>query len=213
MKASDLRHAYAVLELSPPFTEARLKRRYKTLVKRWHPDQYQADPIGQAEATERLRQINIAYELVRASFGSSEPAPIEIQVDTRFEPPTNVEAPTFLWPPDRVDAIVESINRMNRWSLLPDVPDMSDWNRITSGLIALVWLGQCALYGGSAGAMLGALLISIPLVCIWFPEELGNRAMGPDLTTPTSGCAIQLFGWLFLVALFFLFFIVVGGAG
>jgi curved DNA-binding protein CbpA len=62
MNASDLRHAYAVLGLSPPLTEAALKRRYKSLARRWHPDRYQADPVGQAEATETLRDINIAYE-------------------------------------------------------------------------------------------------------------------------------------------------------
>ena len=63
---SDLRHAYAVLGLSPPVTEARLKRRYKSLAKRWHPDRFQADPVGQAEATENFRHINHAYEVVAA---------------------------------------------------------------------------------------------------------------------------------------------------
>jgi curved DNA-binding protein CbpA len=42
MDASDLRQAYAVLRLSPPVDEEHLKRHYKTLVKRWHPDRYQA---------------------------------------------------------------------------------------------------------------------------------------------------------------------------
>jgi curved DNA-binding protein CbpA len=46
MDARDLRRAYAVLELSPPVTEERLKHQYKALVRRWHPDRYHADPVG-----------------------------------------------------------------------------------------------------------------------------------------------------------------------
>ena len=55
MDVSDLRHAYAILELSPPITETSLKRQHRSLAKRWHPDRYQADPAGQAEAAEKLR--------------------------------------------------------------------------------------------------------------------------------------------------------------
>ena len=76
MNALDLRHAYAVLGLSPPVTEAALKRRYKSLARRWHPDRYQTDPAGQAEATEKLRDINIAYEIVAASLQNAEPPPV-----------------------------------------------------------------------------------------------------------------------------------------
>jgi curved DNA-binding protein CbpA len=70
MDATELRHAYAVLGLSPPVSEPRLKQRYKVLVRRWHPDRFQNDPAGQAEAAVRLRNINIAYEAVLASLAS-----------------------------------------------------------------------------------------------------------------------------------------------
>jgi hypothetical protein len=66
--ASDARHAYAVLGLTPPVTEDELRHRYKELVKRWHPDRFQYDPQGQAEASVRLRTINAAYEAVIESL-------------------------------------------------------------------------------------------------------------------------------------------------
>jgi hypothetical protein len=43
-------------------------RQSKGLVKRWHPDRYAADPQGQAEAAQRMREINAAFALVRQAF-------------------------------------------------------------------------------------------------------------------------------------------------
>jgi curved DNA-binding protein CbpA len=47
----------AVLQLEVGFTLDELKRRYKTLVKRHHPDLHGGDRA----AEERLKQINEAY--------------------------------------------------------------------------------------------------------------------------------------------------------
>ena len=59
MDPRNLRHAYAVLGLTPPITERDLKRRHWELVARWRPDRFQSDPEGQAEAAIMLRNINI----------------------------------------------------------------------------------------------------------------------------------------------------------
>src|SRR5258708_28365885 len=75
MGNTDVRHAFAVLELSAPVTEASLKQHYKGLVRRWHPDRFQNDPAGQAEATIKLRNINLAYEVVLASIEPGAPPP------------------------------------------------------------------------------------------------------------------------------------------
>lgn len=56
--------AYAVLGLKRGCTPLEVKKAYKQLVKRWHPDRYAADPAGQAEATAQLRQINRAFRVV-----------------------------------------------------------------------------------------------------------------------------------------------------
>ena len=55
------RRAYAVLGLKPGTPLGQVRRRYKALVKRWHPDRYATDPVGQAEAESRMREINVAF--------------------------------------------------------------------------------------------------------------------------------------------------------
>lgn len=52
-----------VLNLSAPFNRRDLKRRYRTLISRWHPDRFHSSPAAkQAEATEKAKRINLAYE-------------------------------------------------------------------------------------------------------------------------------------------------------
>jgi hypothetical protein len=50
--------AFATLGVRPGCSRGELKRAYRALVKRWHPDRYLADPAGQAEANRQLRIIN-----------------------------------------------------------------------------------------------------------------------------------------------------------
>jgi DnaJ-like protein len=58
--------ALAVFEIEPPFTPARLKARYKTLVKLHHPDAHGGDKA----AEEKLKIINQAYATLKASYFS-----------------------------------------------------------------------------------------------------------------------------------------------
>ena len=53
--------ALALLDLTPPFDLATLKRRYKTLVKRHHPDANG----GSRESEELLKHINHAYNYLK----------------------------------------------------------------------------------------------------------------------------------------------------
>jgi hypothetical protein len=57
----DVRRAYAVLGLPADSSYAAVRRRYRALVKTWHPDRFAADPQAQAEANIRMRAINAAY--------------------------------------------------------------------------------------------------------------------------------------------------------
>lgn len=59
------RRAYAVLGLPEGSPYPSVRKRYMTLVKRWHPDRFASDPQGQAEAGERLRVINAAYSTLQ----------------------------------------------------------------------------------------------------------------------------------------------------
>ena len=56
--------ALAVFELDPPFTLVELKKRYKLLVKRHHPDANGGDK----ESEERLKVINQAFALLKAKY-------------------------------------------------------------------------------------------------------------------------------------------------
>ncbi len=58
--------AYALLGLAPGASPDQVRKRYKALVRKWHPDRFAGDPQGQAEAAVRMRAINDAYHrLVR----------------------------------------------------------------------------------------------------------------------------------------------------
>jgi hypothetical protein len=59
-----LANAYATLGLRRGCTPSDLKKTYRKLVKRWHPDRHAADAAGQAEAGLRMRDINRAFQLV-----------------------------------------------------------------------------------------------------------------------------------------------------
>ena len=56
--------ALALFDLAPPLTLAGLKMRYKELVKLHHPDVHGGDK----EAEERLKEINVAYSTLKASY-------------------------------------------------------------------------------------------------------------------------------------------------
>jgi hypothetical protein len=75
--------AYATLGLPPGTSRVETARRYKLLIRRWHPDQYASDPIGQAEAAQRTREINAAYALLR--HAAAVPTPHEVEPSPRVE--------------------------------------------------------------------------------------------------------------------------------
>ncbi len=54
--------AYATLGVRPGASARELKLQYKRLVRQWHPDRWARDPVNQAEAAQRMRAINDAYE-------------------------------------------------------------------------------------------------------------------------------------------------------
>lgn len=59
--------AYAQLGVPPGTSPPRLRRQYRALVRKWHPDRFVNDPRGQAEATARMREINAAYHVILQS--------------------------------------------------------------------------------------------------------------------------------------------------
>lgn len=56
-----MRNPYEVLGIKENATEEEIKKAYREQVKKYHPDQYQDNPLSQL-AEEKLREVNEAYE-------------------------------------------------------------------------------------------------------------------------------------------------------
>ena len=59
------RSPYEVLGLKPGATEEEIKAAYRELVKKYHPDRYQDNPLNEL-AEEKIREINEAYDTLMA---------------------------------------------------------------------------------------------------------------------------------------------------
>ena len=64
--------AYATIGVPRGASARDLKRQYRRLVRQWHPDRWANDPVGQAEASSRMRVINDAYAMLER-LGPPEP--------------------------------------------------------------------------------------------------------------------------------------------
>ena len=74
---NDLREYYLVLELElePTATFTDVKRAYRDLVKVWHPDRFAHEPSLERKAQEKLKQINLAFEVLERFFAQNEGTP------------------------------------------------------------------------------------------------------------------------------------------
>ena len=71
-KAISLEKAYEILESNPADDAATLKKNYRSLVKKHHPDIISGQGAAQNiidEATKKLQEINEAYEIIKKSRG------------------------------------------------------------------------------------------------------------------------------------------------
>lgn len=55
---------YEVLGVSQNATDEEIKAAYRKLVKKYHPDRFASDPAKQAAASEKLKQVNAAYDML-----------------------------------------------------------------------------------------------------------------------------------------------------
>ncbi len=65
-----MNNPYEVLGLKPGASEAEIKAAYKELVKKYHPDKYQNNPLADL-AEEKMQEINEAYDALMKNRGTS----------------------------------------------------------------------------------------------------------------------------------------------
>ena len=57
-----MRDPYSVLGVSPTATDEEIKAAYRSLARRYHPDNYANDEEGAQSASEKMKEINAAYD-------------------------------------------------------------------------------------------------------------------------------------------------------
>ncbi|MCF7765277.1 MAG: DnaJ domain-containing protein [Verrucomicrobia bacterium] len=62
---NEILRCFRVLGVQPDANGKVVKKAYRDLVKKWHPDQFGDDPARRTEAEEKLREINIAFDRIR----------------------------------------------------------------------------------------------------------------------------------------------------
>src|SRR5262245_51656285 len=147
-----LARAYATLELPPQASAPEVKKRFRLLVKRWHPDQWSGDAQGQAEAAVRMREINDAYRRITAHLAGAGHAE---------EPPADAPhhaAPGHRLSREEIDRIVASLGtdgpmdwllglgRGRRLEGRPGMIDVEEFHRrakIAAGLTAASCAAVC----------------------------------------------------------------------
>jgi DnaJ domain len=87
-----VRRSYAVLGLEAGASLAEVRRRYRFLASRWHPDRYVGDQRNEAEAGAQMRRINDAYHLIVAKRASEDPHSATVSPVGRRLSPDEVDA-------------------------------------------------------------------------------------------------------------------------
>lgn len=65
-----MNNPYEVLGIKPGASEAEIKAAYKEMVKKYHPDKYQNNPLADL-AEEKLQEVNEAYDMLMKGKGAS----------------------------------------------------------------------------------------------------------------------------------------------
>jgi hypothetical protein len=199
--SDELRSAYAALGLQPGAPLTKVKRQFKTLVRRWHPDRFASDPQGAAEANDRLRVINNAYSTIlarfehaSARFQRTQTAPWNPE-STATPEERPVSAPLTR---EQIDLLIAALTAHRRRRPLRDQMWDDPWHRIGSAVVVgvysvariwIAWRYPWPRFANSGvrpaspatapviAAFIETLLWTLPLLwVIWYGNTLSKAA-------------------------------------
>ena len=80
-----------MLGLSPTASASEIKKQYKRLVKKWHPDKWAAGTENHVNATEKMKMLNESFQLIKE-------APLQYENPTQAVPENNPKIrPMYRW--------------------------------------------------------------------------------------------------------------------
>ena len=141
---------YRVLGVSPHASDEDLKRAYRDLVRVWHPDRFTGDSRLQSKAQETLKNINTAYDNVRAYRANPHPTPPPPQQQHEW-PPTHAPPSTTSGQTTVTETCPECNTRMQ--------PETHSWvYAVRTGIIVTAFL---SLIGCLTAPVLPAMFFAI----------------------------------------------------
>ncbi|UCF73304.1 MAG: DnaJ domain-containing protein [Deltaproteobacteria bacterium] len=100
----DIKRFFEILELDRNASLDEAKQAYKDMVNIWHPDRFSNNPRLKRKAEEKLKEANLAYEMVRSFLTS----PKEARPGQEKAPKSQAEAGAR----DKTEAVVEAGTRI-----------------------------------------------------------------------------------------------------
>ncbi len=82
--------SYQHLEIAPGCTWLEVRRAYKRLVKKWHPDHFHNDARAQSLANEKIKEINCAFDVLSVHYRTHGVLPLIVKT---FESPVAYSHP------------------------------------------------------------------------------------------------------------------------
>ena len=145
---------YEVLGVSENADEETVKRAYKELVKKYHPDKYVNNPLADL-ASEKLKEINKAYDMIMSGNTSNASG----YSGNAYNTNTGGGGPSF----QTVRMLINTRNIMAAESMLQGLPKNAEWNYL---------MGLCYIQKGWYDAGLNY----IRTACNMEPSNLEYRA-------------------------------------
>jgi len=188
--------AHATLGLRRDASAVAVKRQYRALVRKWHPDQFANDPQGMAEATLMLKAVNRAYRTIVEHRAPDAFDDALIRQSSSSHQPTGFDGGLTQ---QQRDDLIEAIRHSESLLAMAFDDDVAGWrSRAASMAVVLIYVAMGWKSGHSVRVLASGAL---PLLCIWFPDTLGEHYVGGRITKPSPAWLVWFFGWVVLLML------------